>query len=317
VWRVVVAVATLAALAGGAVEIEPLVHRGVTEASASAREPAAVAQNPTDPSTPDPPLPTPPPPPPPRDFAALEALVQEDSQASGATVSVALIELAGQGAASWSYLGDVPYAAASTYKLPLLMAEAEGIANGTLAGSDQLCYQDADYEDGYYQDYVAGACYTRDELAWRAGQKSDNTAAHILVRYLGGGDAMNAYARAHGATESSYYDNNVTTANDLARLWVSEADGSAGGAAAQAWLYPLLENTAYEAGVPAGLAGATVAHKVGMIDDVVNDAALVLSGPSVPYVLVVCTAGVGGTQAFGLIAKVSSQVGQVEATRGA
>jgi beta-lactamase class A len=227
---------------------------------------------------------------------------------------MALVELGGKDAVTWSYQGDVQVVAASTYKLPLLMAEAQGIADGTLNGSDQLCYLDEDYQDGYYQDYLSGACYTRDFLALRAGQQSDNTAAHILVRYLGGADALNAYARAHGAQSSSFFDANVTTANDLARLWVSEASGAAGGQAAQAWLYPLLMNTAYEAGIPAGLSGATVVHKVGMIDDVVSDAALI-NGPHGLYVLIVCTAWIGGDHAWALIAQISAEVSQLEAAR--
>src|SRR2546422_1010268 len=108
----------------------------------------------------------------------------------------------------------------------------------------------------------------------------------------------------------------ASTAEDLAVLWVAEAKGELGGAAAQAWLYPLLTGTTTEQGVPAGVpAGSTVVHKTGTIDAVVNDAALVASGPDGPYVLVVTTDGLGGASAWELIASVSALVWQAEESR--
>jgi hypothetical protein len=88
-----------------------------------------------------------------------------------------------------------------------------------------------------------------------------------------------------------------------------------GGAGAQAWLYPLLTDTRTESGVPAGVGGGTVVHKTGTIDLVVNDAALVTSGPDGPYVLVVMTDGFGGTPGWQVIASISADVWQLEAAR--
>jgi beta-lactamase class A len=211
----------------------------------------------------------------------------------------------------WSLNGDQSFVAASTYKLPLLMEEAQAIAGGTAHESDVLCYDPGDWEDGWFSDYAPGACYTRGELDRRVGEYSDNTAAHILVRMDGGGDALNAYARTHGATESEFWDPNVTTTSDLARLWQDEAAGHAGGSAAQQYLYPLLTDTAYEDGVPAGVpTGTTVVHKIGILDGEVNDAALVVNGPRGSYVLTVCTDGAG----WSVIADVARAVSQFEAS---
>jgi beta-lactamase class A len=271
----------------------------------------------TSPPPPEPsPDPTPSPSPRPRSFAALNTAVQSLAATTGATVAVSLIELEGDDAVAWSLNSDAPFDAASTYKLPLLMAEAQGIADGTMAAADRLCYRSSDYEDGWYDDYSSGSCFSREELAMRVGRFSDNTAAHILVRYLGGPDALNAYARAHRATESVFWKPNNTTAADLARLWQDEADGDAGGSTAQAWLYPLLTNTYFETGVPAGLPqSAVVAHKVGELDAVVNDAALVENGPHGAYVLAVMTDNLGGDAAWQLIASISKQVWAVEQAR--
>jgi beta-lactamase class A len=249
-------------------------------------------------------------------FASLQRSVTGVLSAAGATGAVTMTELAGPGPRSWAYNGDEQFVAASTYKLPLLMEEAQGVAAGRWHGTDSLCYQDGDWEDGYYTDYQDGMCLSRSQLDNRAGQASDNTAAHVLVRYDGGGDALNRYARSHGARESAFYDPNSTTTNDLARLWVDEAGGRAGGRAAQQYLYPMLVHTLYEDGIPAGLPqGTPVFHKVGILEGEVNDAALVRNGPRDAYVLAICTQGPGGDAGWKVLADISRAVWDYERTR--
>jgi beta-lactamase class A len=195
------------------------------------------------------------------------------------------------------------------------MLEAENIAAGKVDPNGWVCFQEGDYETGWFDDYENGACFTRNQLAVRAARYSDNTAGHMLVRDIGGGGALNAWVASVGATSSDFFDGNTTTAADLAFLWAAEARGDLGGAAAQAWLYPLLTNTRTELGVPAGVSGATVVHKTGTIDLVDNDAALVTSSPSGPYVLVVMTDGLGGPDGWHLIAAISAVVWQFENSR--
>ncbi len=247
---------------------------------------------------------------------SLAAAIDSIVQSSGGSVGIALIELGGSTPITWSYNGDAIFTAASTYKLVAMMMEAQNIASGAVDAYGLVCYSDADFEPGWFDDYSDGACYTRTELAQRAGLYSDNTAGHMLVRDVGGADALNAWAAAAGATGSVFATDNTTTASDLATLWAAEAKGSLGGQTAQAWLYPMLVGTATEAGIPAGVGGSTaVAHKTGQIDQVVNDAALVISGPRGAFVLTVMTDGIGGTGAWQLIASVSSEVWTFEAAR--
>jgi beta-lactamase class A len=290
---VVLALATLSVVAGLALGANLHVPRPAVAAEPTPAATIATAPTtaPTPPPTPEPtPTPTPALTPTPRSFTALQAQVESLLQSAGVDGSVTLTELTGD--QTWSLNGDRSYVAASTYKLPLLMEEAQNVAAGTVHPNDTLCYDAGDWEDGWFGDYAPGSCFTRGELDRRVGEYSDNTAAHILVRVDGGGDALNAYARAHGASESEFWDPNVTTSSDLARLWRDEAAGRAGGAAAQRYLYPLLTNTAYEDGIPAGVpAGTTVVHKIGAVDGELNDAALVTSGPHGAYVLTVCTEG--------------------------
>src|SRR5437879_4329520 len=229
----------------------------------------------------------------------LTASVQQIAQASGGSVGVAVIELGGSAPLVWSFNGGQVFTAASTYKLAALMMEAQNVAAGTTDPNGLVCYQDDDYEAGWYDDYADGVCFTRNELARRAGLVSDNTAGHMLVRDLGGAAALNAWA-----------------ASDLAVLWADEAKGKLGGAAAQAWLYPLLVGTATEAGIPAGVAArSVVVHKTGALDGEENDAALVESGPNGAYVLTVMTDGLGGDAGWQTIASISSAVWSFESAK--
>jgi beta-lactamase class A len=251
-----------------------------------------------------------------RDSGALVAALQQLIADSGAAVGVTVVELGGSDPLTFSVDGGAVFTAASTYKLVALMMEAQNIASGATDPNGLVCYQDSDYEAGWFDDYAPGVCFSRDELASRAAQQSDNTAGHMLVRDLGGVDVLNAWAASAGTTDSAFSDPNTTTAGDLAVLWIAEANGSLGGASAQAWLYPLLTGTATEAGVPAGVpAGSTVVHKTGAIDAVENDAALVTAGPDGPYVLVVMTDGLGGAAGWDLISGLSAAVWQMEASR--
>ncbi|TMC75641.1 MAG: hypothetical protein E6J08_14965, partial [Chloroflexi bacterium] len=107
--------------------------------------------------------------------AAVEPLVQE----AGGAVGIALIELGGATPLVWSYNGSEVFTAASTYKLAALMMEAQNIAAGQTNPDGLVCYEADDYEAGWFDDYADGKCFTRSELAQRAGHYSDNTAGHM------------------------------------------------------------------------------------------------------------------------------------------
>ncbi len=118
-----------------------------------------------------------------------------------------------------------------------------------------------------------------------------------------------------GATGSKFYLPNTTTSADLARLWTSEATGDGGGAAAQRWLYPLLTNTYWESGIPAGTPRAPVVHKVGYDGKSINDAALVIRGPKGAYVLTICSLGPGYGAGWQVVSRLATRVWQFEAAR--
>src|ERR1700687_203713 len=138
----------------------------------------------------------------PRDLSGLAAAVQQAIGYSGASVRVTLVEVGGVDPVSWSATSGQAFTAASTYKLPVLMMLAEYIATGRSAPNGAVCFRADDYEPGWFDDYSEGACLSRNELAGRVGRYSGNTAAHMLVRDLGGSAALNAWAASHGTTGS-------------------------------------------------------------------------------------------------------------------
>ncbi|MDQ6884600.1 MAG: class A beta-lactamase-related serine hydrolase [Candidatus Dormibacteraeota bacterium] len=248
-------------------------------------------------------------------FDQLEADLNAIISQSGAQVGLSLQELSGPRRQALTLNGDHAFYAASEYKLPLLMAEAQAVADGQVSAGDSLCYDASDSEDGWFTDYEPGACFSRAELATRAGRYSDNTAARILVRYMGGPYALNAYAHAAGMTRSTLWDPNITTATDLTSIWLTEAIGGLGGTAAQSWLYPILTRTAAESGIPAGLpSAATVVHKTGDMSGVQLDAADVGNG-RVHYILAVCVAGLDEVAGWAVIQRISARIWRYEAGR--
>jgi beta-lactamase class A len=295
-----------------AVDRPPKPAVSATAASDTPAPPAAdVIPEPTPTSEP---IPTPPPVHP--SFGPLAQSVGKIVAGSGGQVGVSLIELGGTLPTNWSSGGATQMDAASTYKLPALMEEAQLIAANKLDPAGTVCFADSDWEDGWFDDYAVGQCYSRAELANRAGIYSDNTAGHMLVRDLGGAAALNSYAASLGALDSTFFDVNQTTSDDLARLLAAEATGKAGAAQAQAWLYPNLSKSRFEAGIPAGVpAGTTVFHKTGELGPEVNDAAIVSGGKNGSYVLTVMTDGPGGDAAWSVIAQISAAVWAYESVR--
>jgi len=170
----------------------------------------------------------------PSGFDQLRSDLNAIAGQSGAQVGISLQELSGRGRQTLSLDGGQAFYAASEYKLPLLMAEAQQVAAGQVSPGDSLCFDPSDGEDGWFQDYEPGSCFSRADLVSRTGLYSDNTAARILVRYLGGPDALNGYARAAGMANSTLWDPNTTTADDLAAILVNESLGQLGGSAARA-----------------------------------------------------------------------------------
>lgn len=218
---------------------------------------------------------------------------------------------------SWAtYDADVVHPAASTLKLPLLVAVHQAGERGDLSLTEQLPVH-ADFVSAVPGEvYTTTADYDNDPAVWavlgrsasigwlaeRAIVRSSNLATNLLIERVGI-DAVNAVYRDVGATESvllrGIQDDpagaaglaNVATAADMARVVVGLLDGSllspAAARAAELTLASCEDDDAIPTGLPAG---TYVAHKPGWIDGACHDVALVRPLDEPPFILSVFTA---------------------------
>jgi len=207
------------------------------------------------------------------DDSSIANVVNEFAGSHSGTYKVALTELSGSDE-HISIDGDVPITTASTYKLFVAYSTILSIEAGnwswtdvTSTGQDVATCFDLMIED------------------------SDNDSAIALLQHLGNATVQADAAKA-GATNTVFLDDDITsTANDEALLLSKLETGTLPIAVddAQKWL-SAMEANEYRDGIPAGLSTMVVADKVGFLDELLHDAAIVYS-PKGTYVLVVLTDG--------------------------
>jgi beta-lactamase class A len=239
--------------------------------------------------------------------AALRALVQTlESERAGAPGRVGIYFRDLRDGTTIDLGGDQAYVAASVYKLAVLAALYHAESQGQLALTDQVAFQPADYEDGYFADYTNGQAFTVEQLVDRMIQESDNTSARMLARTLSWGQ-VEQYAHALGASHAVIASDNQMTPEDAGALLAAIYSGQVAPAAETQAMISLLGSSVYHDGwIPAGIPQAAVAHKVGFYGPAINDAALVFA-PEHPFVLVIFTDSTGAA-APGLLQTVAAQV---------
>jgi beta-lactamase class A len=267
---------------------------------------------------------------------SLGARVEEIALRSRANIAVAYMHL-GTGA---SYFRDetTSYHAASTMKVPLMMAlfaavesgqmrldqpiqvrnEFQSIVDGSVFSLDPK-------EDGDPDLYQAlGGTRTLEELIRRMITRSSNLATNLLIEKIGAptvSDLMRrigAYdiAVLRGVEDEKAFRaglNNRVTAKDLAlalRALLPDAEDPLFSAASREKMIEILKAQEFNEKIPAGLPkGTPVAHKTGDITGIHHDAAIVFPPGKPPYVLVVLTSGIPDQAvADRLIAEISQVV---------
>ncbi|MCU1536840.1 MAG: serine hydrolase [Humibacillus sp.] len=250
-------------------------------------------------------------------FAALTArLAAVHARDAAAVVSVWLGDL--EGRARWSHRADAPHYAASTMKLPLVIAAQRLAVRGVL---------DLDAPVAVHNDFASvldGSAFSMDvdddqdpetwaalggsrsarELAEHAVTHSGNLATNLLLDLVGraevaevlrlsgcssttvvGRGIEDAAARAAGIT-------NTVTAADLGLVMaaVARRDAALGGPAVCEPVEAMLARQQHRDQIPAGLpAGTPTASKSGWVPGVAHDVAVVRPGGREPFVLAVCT----------------------------
>lgn len=207
--------------------------------------------------------------------------------------------------------------AASTMKVPVMMAFFDGVDQGSLrldqpvpvvnefhSIMDNSVFTLDPKEDGDPDLYQSvGRSLPLEELIRRMIVRSSNLATNLLIERIGAPTVMDLMRRIEaydirvlrGVEDQKAYEarmNNVTTANDLRIVLRAIADGTTFSKASSDRMIDILKAQEFNEKIPAGLPpGTQVAHKTGDISGIHHDAAIVFPSGERPYVLVVLTAG--------------------------
>lgn len=211
---------------------------------------------------------------------------------------------------------DTEHYAASTMKLPLLVAAYRAHEAGDLdldrpvpvhnrfaSAADGTPYS-LDHADDQDDETWAriGGLVTLRALAEHATVKSGNLATNLLLEQVGTAAVAEVLALAgasgtttlpRGIEDAAAREaglDNVVTAADLGAVLRGVAARTLAGEQTCAAVEEVLARQEHRSGVPAGLpSGTYVANKTGWVDGVTHDVALVRPEDSDPYVLVVLT----------------------------
>jgi beta-lactamase class A len=276
----------------------------------------------------------------PSPFAVLNSRLDEVATPGRATLSVWLGDLDGQSRYERDALA--PHYAASTMKLPLVIAAFRRVVRGELAldapvtvsgtfasvlDCSPFDLDESDDQDPRTWAAVGGTC-TLGELAEQAITHSSNIATNLLIDVVGLAEVAevlrlvgcspatvvargieDAAARRAGIT-------NTVSASDLGLIMaaVGRRDPDLGGEAVLAPVEELLGRQVHVDQVPAGLPpGTPTASKSGWIPGVSHDVALVRPAGEEPFVLSVCTTiDLAETEAAALVAEVARDVWRAE-----
>ncbi len=195
----------------------------------------------------------------------LTAVMTNFAKDHPGTYGATMVELDGKKRRA-SYNGDNQFVTASTYKLFVAYSLMKQIDSGK-------------------RDWESNAdCFNK------MISLSDNACAESFLKSLGLSTVTNDI-QGIGLKNSTFMksDGPFTTANDLSLELGMIATGQNFSSANQQRLIIAMKNNVYRKGIPAGVNG-TVADKVGFMDGLLHDAAIVY-GPSGTYVLAIMTNG--------------------------
>ncbi len=219
------------------------------------------------------------------------------------------------GPAAVTHAAEETHYAASTMKLPLMVAAYRAAETGRL---------DLDTPVPVHNEFASakdGSPFTMDEtedsdpepwrrtgtdvaLRWlvnRSIVRSSNLATNLVLEHVGVTAVQQVLARAgvrrmvvaRGIEDAAAREagmDNLVTAADLATLLQRLAAGDLAGSESTQEMLAVLRAQQLRDRIPAGLpAGTPVAHKTGSVEGVGHDAGIVYPPDTSPYVFVMCT----------------------------
>lgn len=221
----------------------------------------------------------------------LSALMQQYAEEHPGVFGVSLVELSGQNRRA-AYNDTKIFTTASTYKLFVAYSTLKRIESGAWSWTDQIT-----------STKNVSVCF--DDMIIR----SDNDCGAALLAKVGYTNITNE-VHAIGCANTSFLGNDSikTTAADLTTLLAQLQNGQIlSQQTNRDRLINDMKQNIYRQGIPAGISGSTVADKVGFLDSLLHDAAIIYS-PTGTYVLAIMTDGSSW-------ATIADLAGKIEALR--
>jgi beta-lactamase class A len=266
----------------------------------------------------------------------LDSLVEEAVTGAGPAGTVSLWYGGPDGTAWYTRAAEEEHYAASTMKLPLLVAayrreergeldlDAEVPVHNRFAsaadGSPFALEQAEDQDDETWA--ALGTSVPLRRLARHSIVRSGNLATNLLLERVGAGEVAEV-VKAAGCSPATRVTrgigdavarecglDNVVTAADLAVMMCAVASCTIAAPSTCEAMEEVLAAQQHRDGVPAGLPpGTYTANKTGWVEGVAHDVALVRPQAAEPYVVAVCTTtDLSETAANALVADLSRAV---------
>lgn len=182
--------------------------------------------------------------------------------------------------------GTASLAAASTIKVPILVAFLQAVDAGAVSLNQALTLEEAFIAggSGELQTQAVGSQYTALEVATEMIINSDNTATNMMIALLGGQDVLNQQFRDWGLEETMLRNllpdldgTNTTSAADLVRVLALVDQGELLSRRSRDRLFNIMQRTYNRTYIPDGIGDETALafNKTGDIGTFLADVALI------------------------------------------
>jgi beta-lactamase class A len=184
-----------------------------------------------------------------------------------------------------SFNGSTAFSSASMIKLPILIAFFQDVDSGKVKLDEMLSMQQSDVAEGSgdMQYSGAGTQFTALDTATNMIIHSDNTATNMIIRRLGGNEAINQRFRQWGLQQTllrkplpDLEGLNTTSPKELVSLLALLNEGKLISMKSRDRTFDIMRRTVTDTLLPSVVApGSTVAHKTGDIGSLVGDVGVV------------------------------------------
>jgi beta-lactamase class A len=185
----------------------------------------------------------------------------------------------------FSFNGSATFSAASMIKLPILIAFFQDVDAGKIKLDEMLLIQQTDIAEGSGDMQYAGVGtqYSALETATNMIVTSDNTATNMIIRRLGGIQALNQRFRQWGLQQTllrkplpDLEGTNTTSPKELASLMALLNDGKLISMKSRDRAFEIMRGTVNDSLLPSVMSpGSTIAHKTGDIGSMLGDVGMV------------------------------------------